>query len=215
MSFLLWQRDRAAGITASRLVLRAAEVPLLHDAQALCERLHDVLATETSRIDQASRVAHEQGHATGLAQGTTDGREQVAAALTTLAAAAATEREQLRAQVAALALQVARKMIGSLSEDERMVALAEAAAAELIPGARLTLVVHPDQLDAVRHRLAARATAAAGDAPLPFDLRGEPACAPDACLIDTGLGSIDAGLDTQLNRLAQAWGVTVTAEGGA
>src|SRR5262245_16660998 len=39
MSFVLWQRGRDTGIASTRLVLRAAEVPLLAEAHVLRDRL--------------------------------------------------------------------------------------------------------------------------------------------------------------------------------
>ena len=40
---------------------------------------------------------------------------------------------------------------------------------------------------------------------LPFELRADASCALDDCRIETELGSVDASLDAQLQRLAQAW----------
>nr|HMN84066.1 hypothetical protein [Burkholderiaceae bacterium] len=157
---------------------------------------------------------------------------------TELGTAAARQRDQLEGQLAALALQVARKLIGSLADDERLVALALTAARELMPDTTLTLVVNPGQAEAVARRLAAvraavRAdagtdtrtgagahsgadtrTAAGDDDGLPdFELREDPSVPLDTCRLDTGLGSVDATLDIQLRRIAQAWGLHELAEG--
>ena len=44
--------------------------------------------------------------------------------------------------------------------------------------------------------------------PVPeFDVRGDETCELDDCRIDSELGRVDASLDTQLARLARAWGV--------
>jgi flagellar biosynthesis/type III secretory pathway protein FliH len=97
---------------------------------------------------------------------------------------------------------VARKLLGGLAADERLAALAAAAARDALPAAQLTLSVHPDAFEAVRDRLAAMDT---GD--LKLDVQPDVACAPDACRLDSEFGSVDASLDAQLARLAQAWGV--------
>jgi flagellar biosynthesis/type III secretory pathway protein FliH len=205
MSFVLWQRGGDTGIASSRLVMRAAEVPLLSDAATLRDRLQALHDGEIERVDAACEEARARGHAQGLEQGMHAARDEIAALLTQLNGAAQHERDRLRTQVGALALHVARKLIGDLAADERLLALAETAARDALPGAALTLVVHPDQADAVRARLARRDASADGTPSL--ELRSDPTCALDACRIDTDLGSVDASLDAQLARLAAAWGV--------
>ena len=216
MSFLLWHRRGDLGIASTRRVLRAAEVPVFDDALALCGRLQGLHDSEAARLDAACAEGRERGYQEGFATGRRAASDEHAARLTELGTAAARQREQLEGQLAALALQVARKLIGSLADDERLVALAQTAARELMPDTTLTLVVNPAQAEAVAHRLAAvradaraAATAPAGDDDgLPaFELREDASVPPDTCRLDTGLGSVDATLDTQLRRIAQAWGL--------
>ena len=80
-------------------------------------------------------------------------------------------------------------------------------AREMLPTQTLTLIVHPDQCDAVRTRLAASAAASA-DAPAPrFEVQPDPDCRHGVCRIETEHGTVDASLEAQLARLATAWGV--------
>jgi len=125
-----------------------------------------------------------------------------------MAQSAAAERAQLRRQVGALALQVARKLLGGLAEDALLAGLAAAAARDALPASQLTLAVHPDLCEAVRERL--NAVTGAAEDPLRLDVRPDAACARDACRLETEFGSIDASLDAQLERLAQAWSVPGT-----
>jgi flagellar biosynthesis/type III secretory pathway protein FliH len=62
-------------------------------------------------------------------------------------------------------------------------------------------VLHPQQADAVRARLAA----AAGEGSAPFTVREDASCALDTCRLETEHGSVDVSLDVQLARLAEAW----------
>jgi flagellar biosynthesis/type III secretory pathway protein FliH len=217
MSYLMWHRHGDTRIAASRLVLRAAEVPLLQDAHALRERWVDLVQRDGERIARAEQdtqaalaAAAAEGRAQGLAQGHADGqreaREKLAERLLSLAQASAAERERLQASVGALALQVARKLLGRLPEDTLLAALADTAARETLTAPPVALVVHPDRVDAVRAQLATlpRDDAAA----LRCEVRGDAACAPDTCRLETEHGTVDASLDAQLRRLAEAWGVT-------
>jgi type III secretion system HrpE/YscL family protein len=207
MSYLLWHRDRNVGFASSRLVLRAAEVPLFADAHALRDRLEQLTDAQAERVAAAAEEARVKGYVEGREQAANDGREEVAATIVELNRVAIQEREQMRGEVAGLALQVVRKLLGQLPADGVLAALAETAAREMLPTQTLTLLVHPDQCDAVRARLSAAATAA--DAPAPrFDVQPDPDYAADACRIETEHGSVDASLEAQLERLANAWGLT-------
>jgi flagellar biosynthesis/type III secretory pathway protein FliH len=59
----------------------------------------------------------------------------------------------------------------------------------------------------VRARLALLANDVNAE-PLPgWEVRGDVDHGLDGCLLETELGTVDASLDTQLLRLAEAWGI--------
>lgn len=206
MSFLLWQREAGITIASARLVLRADEVPPLREAQALRDELDSLRREQQAHVDAARDAARAEGLALGREQGRAEVRDELAARLLALDHAAAQQQAQLRADVAALALQVTRKLIGAMAADERFAALACVAAREVLPAPRMSLFVHPQICDAVRMRLTQLAAQAAEPVPA-FDVAADEACAPEDCRIETELGSADASLDCQLARLAQAWGI--------
>jgi type III secretion system HrpE/YscL family protein len=212
MRFLLWHRDRKLAFGSSRVVLRAHEVPLLADAEALRDRIEQLNDEEGRRIATAAEQARAQGHQAGREQGQRAARDEAAATLTELALAAAQERERMRGEIAALALEVTRKVLAQLPADAVLVGLAETAARDMLPTQTMTLIVHPQRCDEVRERLAATAAMANDGPALRFDVRSDAACHLDTCLIETEHGSVDASLDAQLERLARAWGVSETFE---
>jgi flagellar biosynthesis/type III secretory pathway protein FliH len=67
------------------------------------------------------------------------------------------------------------------------------------------LAVHPDQAEAVRARLAGHGVQAPA-----IEVRGDAACVPDGCRLETEHGCIDASLEGQLARLEQAWAPRTT-----
>ncbi len=213
MSFLLWQRDGNAGIASPRVVLRAEEVPLLAHAQQLCDALEGLHNEQSQRVAQASSDAREQGHAQGREEGRREACEQSAQTLASLATVSALERERLRGEIGALALQVVRKLLGHFADDEVLAALAGTAANDMLPTRPLALVVHPDLCHAVRERLSANVVATPGHTldhrpSLRCEVRGDASCARDTCRIETEHGSVDASLEAQLARLAGVWGLT-------
>ena len=211
MSFLLWQRDRDVGIASRRRVLTAAEVGPLLEAQALCERVADLAATRAAKIDEAADAARAAARAEGLELGRREAREEVSTALATLAAAAAADRDRLRGEIGSLALEVVRKILDEFAPDAVLVALARSALREMLPAPAVTLVVHPDRVDAIRESLGGERVGDGGSndyvSGARVEVRADPGCAPDDCRLETGLGIVDAALDTRLTRIAQAWGI--------
>lgn len=201
MSFLVWQRDDPVSIASPRRVFRAAEVPLLANAQALCAKLAQMHHEALALVATASDAARDEARKEGFAAGVREGRDKLAAELTRLAADGAREREALRDSVAALALEVVKKVAGELASDEVLSRLAATAARDLINPEQLTLIVHPEQRDAVRERLAAVAP------DVRCEVREDATLSPDACVLETEHGAVDASLDAQLERLAKAWGI--------
>jgi len=200
-TFLLWHRQGDVRIAATRRVLRAAEVPLLADAQMLRDHLEQLCRTHAQHVAEAAAQARQDGHALGVADGRRELAERLSARLVSLAEASACERERMRNEVGALALQVVRKLLGQFAEESVLVALADAAAADVLPAQPLALVVHPERCIAVRERLAARPAAA-----LRCEVRSDASLALDGCRLETEHGSVDVSLESQLARLAAAWG---------
>jgi type III secretion protein L len=206
MSFLLWQRDRDVGIASRRRVLTAAEVGPLLDAQALCERVAHLAASRAASIDEAAATARAAARAEGLELGRREAREEVSTTLATLATTAAAERDRLRGEIGSLALEVVRKILGEFAPEVVLVALARSALREMLPAPAVTLVVHPDRVDAMREGLGGEPV---GDClnGARLEVRADPACALGDCRLETGLGAVDGALDIRLARIAQAWGI--------
>lgn len=206
MSFLLWQRGQV-GIGSGRQVFRAAEVPLLQDAGELVARLESLWQAEAGRIEAAAEAACAQGRAEGGARARAEAEAHLAEQLSRLQQQAEDARDEARQQVASLALQVVRKLLGGLPEPERQAALALQAARELLPARTWRLAVHPQSAAALRERLGQLApderSGLAG-----AEVCEDDALAPGDCRLDTEFGSARAGLEAQLERLAAAWGVT-------
>lgn len=201
--FLLWHRDPQArlGIASDRRVLRAAEVPPLQDAQQLLAALNGLLAQEQARVDAARDQARAEGLRQGLADAGQQSRADLADALAALARAQEDERRRQQQAVAGLALEVFQKLLGALPADERLARLATQAARELLPARTWRLQVHPQDVAGLRAALRAvdpedKSGLAGAEIVADADLtEGD-------CRLTTEFGTADAGLATQLDRLA-------------
>lgn len=204
--FLLWHRDPQArlGIASDRRVLRAAEVPALQQAQQVLDELHALLAQEQARVDAACAQARADGLAQGLAEAQVQSRAQLADEVARMARLQEQQRERLQQDVAGLALAVFEKLLGELPAQERLARLAAQAARELLPARTWRLHVHPSQLAGLRAALqAVDASDRAGLARA--ELLADADLAETDCRLTTEFGSADAGLQTQVQRLAQTW----------
>jgi flagellar biosynthesis/type III secretory pathway protein FliH len=207
-SFMLWHRDPQArlGIASDRRVLRAAEVPPLQDAQQLLDSLRELLAQEQSRIDAACERARTEGLSQGLALAEEQSCAQVADAVAQLSRAHEGERLRLQGEVAGLALEVFQKLLGQVPAEERLARLATQAARELLPARTWRVQAHPSQLPNLRDALrAADPENKAGLAQA--EIVADPDLGETDCRLITEFGSADAGLATQIERLARAWGL--------
>lgn len=202
MSYLLWH-DEAPALASARRLFAPDELTELADVAALRAALAAAGARLALERERALADARTEGRAAGLAEGRAAALDAVRTAwgqaLAALERARADELALQRADVALLALQVARKLIGQLSEPERIARLAEEAAHGLLPAAApLQLRLHPDHEEAVRALLAP--LLAQG-----LTLRADAALPRDACRLSSALGEADAALETQLARIAAGW----------
>lgn len=203
MNFILWQRGQI-GVVSGRRVFRADEVPRLQDAAALVARLEALWASEAARVQAAADEARQAARRDAEAEARRQADEALGARLATLAREAEAMREAIQGEVAALALAVARKLLGELPAADRLAALARQAACELLPARTWRLAVHADDADALRAglaRLAADDRSGLARAEVVVD----PGLPRGDCRLDTEFGSAQAGIGPQLARLAAAW----------
>jgi len=159
------------------------------DARALVEKAREEADAERERA-RGEGAARARGEAAGLL------------------ASAAAERDRILAgaagEVVALALEVARKVLGR--------ELGEPGTAALPALAGRALAAARDRR-AVRVRLAPAEAAEAGTwLPPGVEVAADPALAPGECVVETPGGRIEAGIDAQLGELARALGPPASAE---
>ena len=168
-------------------------------------RVRDMVsrAEERARAVLAeAEAARERIAAEARAEGLREGEAKAAAAL----AAAASARDRLLAdvegEVVALALAVARRVLGrELAAPGAVAALASAALAEARSRREVVLRVSPSDAGALR---AAEGALGAVLARAPLALREDPALAPGDVVVETEAGRIDARIEAQLGALARA-----------
>lgn len=172
---------------------------LPHDPRAsrvLSSAAHEALSRARQAVARAREDAEEVREA-ARAEGFARGRAEAAAVL----AEAAVARDRFLAgagpELVALALLVARKLLGEepRTPPELAAALALGALREARERKGVTVRVNAADAGAVRAAL-----------PEGIGVEPDPAVAPGGCALETPAGRIEAGLDAQLAELARALG---------
>jgi flagellar assembly protein FliH len=169
--------------------------------------LESPLAAAQSEAAGIRAAARAEGHADGLEAGLAEGREQLAAALAALESAHA-ELVALRAATAEaverdaveLAVQLAEKIVaGTLDvEPERVLDVVRGALRRLAERRRVTVLVHPDDLELVRSAADGFAGELGGIEHC--EVQAERRLVRGGAVVRTDEGQIDASIETQLAR---------------
>lgn len=165
------------------------------------------LAAAQAEADAIRATARAEGHADGLEAGLAEGRAQVADALAALQAAAAelgavrdATAEAVERDAVELAVQLAEKIVaGTLEVDPELVLdVVRGALRRLAERRRVTVLVHPDDLELVRSAADAFAGELGGIEHC--DVQAERRLARGGAVVRTDEGQIDASVETQLMR---------------
>jgi flagellar biosynthesis/type III secretory pathway protein FliH len=196
-------------LTPPRILKGAAPLPArrieaeVYEADRRVREVVSAAEAEAQRIVAEARAASARAHAEAAAAGEAEGRARAAGAL----ACAAVERDRLlgeaEREVVALALAVARKLLGRelAASPDAVIALARAALGEARERREVLLRVSPGDAAAIR---AAESTLAATLARARLGLREDPALAPGDVVVETEAGRVDARIGSQLAAVSRA-----------
>lgn len=190
--------------------------PLDATAAVSLRDLESPLAAAQAEADAIRAQARAEGHADGLEAGIAEGRAQLAAALSALEAAHAevialreATAEAVERDAVELAVQLAEKIVaGALDADaERVLDVVRGALRRLSERRRVTVLVHPDDLELVQAAAAGFASELGGIEHC--EVQSERRLARGGAVVRTDEGQVDASIETQLARareLVAGWG---------
>lgn len=175
------------------------------DARAAAEaEQRRILADRRQREEQVRREGYETGRADGLAeyrQQVEAMRQRLGAALEELADTRAALHRAAEETAVRLALALTRKLAGHLAnvDDDLVRHSVSRALAKVSDQQRIVVRVHPDDHGALERCREQWRTAV--EHPDGLHLEADAAVGRGGCLIETGLGEIDATLECQIDRL--------------
>ena len=195
MSYVLLTSAPTATVLSERAVIPAADVVRLDTAVEL-------VASLEAHCEAVARAARAEGFESGRAEGLERAAARTAEILAETHRVLDAERDRLRGQSAALALEIVRRIAVELGPDATVAALAERAVRDLLPAEPIRVRGAAERVGAVTARL------------WPIhervEVAAEPGLDPDECLIDTPSGHVRAGLAVQLAALEKAFARTET-----
>ena len=184
-----------------------AFAPLEPGPAVSLRELESPLAAAQAEAAAIRAQARAEGHADGLQAGLAEGRAQLAAALAALEAAHAevvvlreATAEAVERDAVELAVRLAEKIVaGALEADpERVVDVVRGALRRLSERRRVTVLVHPDDLELVRASADGFASELGGIEHC--EVQAERRLARGGAVVRTDEGQVDASIETQLAR---------------
>ncbi|MBI5516691.1 MAG: flagellar assembly protein FliH [Deltaproteobacteria bacterium] len=187
---------RGAG---SLRVLPGATMAAHDEVRAMLQRAAQE-AEETRARARAEALAHREA---ALAEALGQARVEAVALLVDARARASRTLAEAEAELATLALEIARAVLGreAASGPEVLRDVARRALSRVRQARRVVLRVHPEDLPWAEAD--ARRWLPAGMVPEVLAFEADPGVARGGCLVDTELGRVDARIDAQLAALAR------------
>lgn len=197
MSFTLTIGDHI--LNGKSALIKSHDRAAFADAYALFD---EATRVKGAMLDLTAR-ARDDAHREGLTKGYEQVQGYFLSKLDELTAGLDQHEQERRASIADAAMAAVRTMIGDLDDAKIVPGLAERALDRMAEDSRYVVEVAPQHLDAVAARLNGRDG---------VSVEANPTLGALDCVIRTSTGRVIAHLDTQIETLAQRWGV---GQGGA
>lgn len=197
-ALLRLMRDDVAPEAGTRL-LKAEEYSRLLEARDILEEAR----RRAVEMDAAAAAACEQRKQQGYEDGLLEGRAQQAEKMLETTLLTLEYIESLEKKMVDIVVQAVRKIVGELPDDERVVRVVRTALEAVRGQQRVTVRVCPADEPAVSKALAAM-TATLPHGPGFLDVRADSRMQSGDCILESELGVVDAGLETQLKAISRA-----------
>ncbi|PLP57382.1 HrpE/YscL family type III secretion apparatus protein [Mesorhizobium loti] len=179
-------------------ILRADEVRVWQDGYAFVEQAK----AEAQKLNEAAKRAYATEYAQGYNDGKTQGETDAARLVVDTSAKVDRYLAGLEAEVAGLALDVVRRVLGQFDVGTLVAKAARQAIYELRRAKYLKFRVHPQNVGRLRDELSA--ILPDSDLGMSLEIDADDTLAPGACILSTDMAVIDAGIEAQLEAIAAA-----------
>lgn len=181
---------------AGARIIKAADTASFLEANALLEAARE----RANAIIRDAETVFEQRKAEGYMRGMEEGRAEQSEKLMETAMAAVAFIEGMERTLVDVVSEALRKVLGDMDANERIVLVVRNALTGIRGQHTVTLRICPDDEPAVRRDIAALLDASGRDNGF-LRLVADPRLQRGACLLESELGVVDAGVETQLHVL--------------
>jgi flagellar biosynthesis/type III secretory pathway protein FliH len=182
--------------------------PSLEQAALKARRLVAAAEAEADRVrDEARTAGHDEGFEAGRSEALAQLAPSIATAVAALSAVRTLEADasdRVERQAVDLALEVAERVVAGTiaASPERLFDIVRGALRTIIERERVTLLVHPEDLDLMRDGVAEVTGALGGIEHL--EVQEERRVGRGGAIVRTSLGEVDARIETKLERVRSA-----------
>lgn len=180
-------------------ILRAEEYSRLIEARNLLAAARERAAAIRAEAEEAYEARKREGYEDGVMEG----RMEQAEKMMETAMQAVEYIENIEETLVGVVTSAVRKIIGELDEKERIVRVVRTALVAVRSQQKVLIRVCPADEAAVRDALSAMIASAPGGVSF-LDVSADPRMKPGDCILESELGVVDAGLETQLKALENA-----------
>ncbi len=188
-----------SGIDPATKVIRAADVYALRSAEQI---VSDAQA-QAAKIIAAAEAAYESERQRGYSDGQEEARLDQAEQMIENISQTIDYFSKVEGKMVDLVMQAVRKIIQDFDDDDRVLIAVKSALSVVRHQKQMTLRVNSQQLDAVKSRVNEILAAYPGVGYL--DIIADNRLAPDACIVESEIGTIEAGIEGQLEALRAAF----------
>ena len=196
MTWVLIKGRQSCTVATDRLVIPASEARSFRRTARVIDELAALTASEASRIDAAVEEARRLAYEQGLEEGRARAAEELSRALAADALRVEAVRASCRKSVVSLAMAVVRKVSQTLGASKVMPKLVEQALATTLPEEVLKIRVHPKVARTLETKLAAMESSA--------EVVADEGLGLFDCIAESVQGQHVLGLDRQLDAIEHA-----------
>ena len=180
-------------------VISAADVFALRSAEQIVSDAQD----QAAKIIAAAEAAYESERQRGYSDGQEEARLDQAEQMIENISQTVDYFSKVEGKMVDLVMQAIRKIIQDFDDDDRVLIAVKSALSVVRHQKQMTLRVNSQQLDAVKSRVNEILAAYPGVGYL--DIIADNRLAPDACIVESEIGTIEASIEGQLEALRAAF----------
>ncbi len=199
MGFLVRANDRLIRFAPDRKVMKAAEYTRFMEAKEVLDR---ALAQAREILD-AAQTGYELERKRGYADGLEEAKLAAAEQMFETIGRSVDYFGQIETRVIDLVMTAVRKVLAEFDERERVVRVVKNALSAVRNQKQVVVRLNPAEAEMVRSRI--NDLLAAYPAIGFLDITADSRLQPGGCIIESDLGTVEAGIETQLEAMRRAF----------